>query len=161
MSEPIVTRHSLAERIPRAGPVADDAASRSTDHAETIHVLLAEDNPVNQLVAVRMLERLNCRTDLANDGVEAVTMGGQFSYDVIFMDVQMPNLDGLEATRRLRATATGKDVYVVAMTANAMLGDRERCIEAGMDDYLSKPVTPANLRQALERRSRRPRSSPP
>jgi len=158
VSEPIVTRHSLAERIPRASPLGDETSSRSTDHAESIRVLLAEDNPVNQLVAVRMLERLNCRTDLANDGVEALTMAAQFSYDVVFMDVQMPNLDGLEATRRLRATPRGKGVYVVAMTANAMQGDRERCIEAGMDDYLSKPVTPANLRQALERRSRRPQT---
>jgi CheY-like chemotaxis protein len=136
------------------------AASRAADKAAVRRVLLAEDNPVNQMVAMRMLERLNCRIDLANDGVEAVQMAEKFSYDVIFMDVQMPNLDGLEATRRIRQLASGANAYIVAMTANAMQGDREQCIEAGMDDYVSKPVSPETLTQALERHSRRPSHSP-
>jgi len=159
--EPIITRHSLVERAVRALPSSDEVTSRATDHAETIRVLLAEDNPVNQMVAVRMLERLNCRIDVAGDGAEALQMAGQVHYDVVFMDVQMPNMDGLEATRALRATDAGRDTFIVAMTANAMQGDREKCIDAGMDDYVSKPVTPDNLRQALDRRPRHPRTPRP
>jgi PAS domain S-box-containing protein len=151
---PIITRHTLIERSSRLAPGADPV-SRSADGAPSIRVLLAEDNPVNQMVAVRMLERFNCRIDIANDGVEAVRMAEEFGYDVIFMDVQMPNLDGLEATRRIRAAGAGRNAYIVAMTANAMQGDRELCIDAGMDDYVAKPVTPESLRQALEKRSTR------
>ncbi len=165
--QPIITRHSLVERAPRALAQADPlaaaaaaatgaapVASRASDNLATIRVLLAEDNPVNQLVAVRMLERLNCRVDVANDGLETVKMSAQFDYEVIFMDVQMPNLDGLEATRQIREReARGAHTHIIAMTANAMQGDRERCIAAGMDDYVTKPVTPDALRQALDRLS--------
>ncbi|MDQ8164428.1 MAG: response regulator [Gemmatimonadota bacterium] len=151
---PIVTRHTLVERSARLLP-GSAPVSRAVDGAPAIRVLLAEDNPVNQMVAVRMLERFNCRTDVANDGVEAVRMSADFGYDVIFMDVQMPNLDGLGATRMIRASSAGRHAYIVAMTANAMQGDRELCIDAGMDDYVAKPVTPDTLRQALERRSSR------
>ncbi|HVZ48503.1 MAG TPA: response regulator, partial [Gemmatimonadaceae bacterium] len=158
--EPIITRHSLIERgnhlSPAAAtPLVAPPASRATDHAgATVRVLLAEDNPVNQMVATRMLERLNCRIDVANDGAEAVTMAQRFPYDIVFMDVQMPGVDGLEATRRIRAGGhPAADVHIVAMTANAMQGDRERCLDAGMDDYVTKPVTPDSLRQALDRRS--------
>ena len=160
--EQIITRHSLIERASRVLTPEDGigvpgrpaVASRSTDNLATIRVLLAEDNPVNQLVAVRMLERLNCRVDVANDGVEALKMSGQFEYDVIFMDVQMPNLDGLEATQRIRERETGDaHLRIIAMTANAMQGDRERCLAAGMDDYVTKPVTPDALKKALDRLS--------
>jgi signal transduction histidine kinase/CheY-like chemotaxis protein len=157
---PIITRHSLVERGSRLSPPSGEIpvitpASRSDDQAGTTRVLLAEDNPVNQMVATRMLERFNCRIDVANDGAEAVRMVEQFPYDVVFMDVQMPNVDGLEATRRIRAgTGAGASVYVIAMTANAMMGDRERCLDAGMDDYVTKPVTPDALKQALDRRRR-------
>jgi CheY-like chemotaxis protein len=150
--EPIITRHSITERAIRPAPI-EPTKSRATDDVNLTRVLLAEDNPVNQMVAVRMLERLGCRIDVANDGAEAIAMIEKFEYDVVFMDVQMPNLDGLEATRRLRQSERGARVYVVAMTANAMQGDRERCLDAGMDDYVPKPVTPDNLRQALDRRS--------
>ena len=151
---PIVTRHTLIERSARLFP-GSAPVSRAADGAPAIRVLLAEDNPVNQMVAIRMLERFNCRTDVANDGAEAVKMSADFGYDVIFMDIQMPNLDGLGATRLIRASGAGRNVYIVAMTANAMQGDRELCIDAGMDDYVAKPVTPDSLRQALERRSTR------
>ena len=159
-TEPIITRHSLVERSARLSPTAESAmpvvpATRATDNGSPLRVLLAEDNPVNQMVAVRMLERLNCRADIANDGAEALAMAEKFNYEVIFMDVQMPNVDGLEATRRLRQTPLGAHVHIIAMTANAMQGDRERCLEAGMNDYVSKPVTPESLKQALDRRPER------
>jgi PAS domain S-box-containing protein len=164
-AEPIITRHTLIERSNRVSrPLAPAPVSRATDGAATIHVLLAEDNPVNQMVAMRMLERMNCRIDVAGDGEEAVEMSAKFPYEVIFMDVQMPNMDGLEATRviRIRERDSGNQearAHIVAMTANAMQGDREQCIEAGMDDYVTKPVTPDVLRQALEQRPRRPSHS--
>ena len=152
----IVTRHSLNERSATVKQEAQTAADDQvrTRAADTAHpllrVLVAEDNPVNQMVATKMLERLNCRVDIANDGNEAVSMSLKFPYAVIFMDVQMPNLDGLEATRQIRSRG-GVRVPVIAMTANAMQGDRERCLEAGMDDYVSKPITPDALRLALKR----------
>ncbi|MEA3247635.1 MAG: response regulator [Gemmatimonadota bacterium] len=158
--EPIITRHSLIERgnrltSPTGQPAVEPPTSRATERMASVRVLLAEDNPVNQLVAMRMLERLNCRIDVAGDGDEAVRMAAQFPYDVVFMDVQMPNVDGIEATRRIRAAETDDGgqprVHIIAMTANAMQGDRERCLEAGMDDYVAKPVTPDALKQALER----------
>ena len=155
-SDTIITRHSLNERSAAAKQETQTATeeqvhSRAADTApRLIRVLVAEDNPVNQMVATKMLERLGCRVDIANDGNEAVSMSQQFPYTVIFMDVQMPNLDGLEATRQIRRRG-GVRVPVIAMTANAMQGDRERCLEAGMDDYVSKPITPDALRLALKR----------
>ena len=152
---PIITRHALNERRrPPAdavmGPV-EHRAKAGEPRQHVARVLLAEDNPVNQMVAVKMLERLGCRVDVAGDGEEAVTMSERFPYDVIFMDVQMPVFDGLEATRRIRARPDGKKVRIVAMTANAMEGDRELCIAAGMDDYVSKPITTQALEEALVR----------
>ena len=146
--EPIITRHSLMERQPQV-PDARLPVEPAGGGAPRTRVLLAEDNPVNQIVAVKMLEQLGCTVDVANDGMEALEMSAQFPYDVIFMDVQMPNLDGLEATRRIRLRGGSRQVRIVAMTANAMAGDRERCLEAGMDAYASKPVSPAALRAAL------------
>ena len=117
-----------------------------------VRALLAEDNPVNQRLAIKMLERLGCAVDLAVEGAEAIEMTSRVAYDVIFMDMQMPNVDGLEATRRIRARDAGGDsLYIVAMTANAMEGDRARCLDAGMDDYVSKPISLATLSDALER----------
>ncbi len=149
-SEPIITRHALAERKrPTTLPAPPDPRSTAGVPRQKIaRVLLAEDNPVNQMVAVKMLERLGCRVDIAGDGAEAVKMSERFPYDVIFMDVQMPIFDGLEATRRIRAR-DGAGVRIVAMTANAMDGDRERCLAAGMDDYVSKPITTQALEAAL------------
>jgi CheY-like chemotaxis protein len=132
------------------GPV-EHRAKAGEPRQHVARVLLAEDNPVNQMVAVKMLERLGCRVDVAGDGEEAVTMSERFPYDVIFMDVQMPVFDGLEATRRIRVRPDGKKVRIVAMTANAMEGDRELCIAAGMDDYVSKPITTQALEEALVR----------
>jgi PAS domain S-box-containing protein len=159
--EPLITRHALNERaranvVPADISAAPFVASRSAnsgrnaDGKPLVRVLLAEDNPVNQLVATKMLESLDCRVDVAADGTEVIQMSGRFPYDLIFMDVQMPHVDGLEATRRIRLR-DGHSVRIVAMTANAMQGDREKCLEAGMDDYVSKPITPDSLRSALQR----------
>ena len=115
-------------------------------------VLVAEDNPVNQRVAVRMLERLGLGADVAANGHEAVQSFGRRPYAAILMDCQMPELDGFEATAWIRARE-GNDRHtpIIAMTASAMRGDRERCLAAGMDDYISKPVTIEGLRTVLER----------
>jgi CheY-like chemotaxis protein/HPt (histidine-containing phosphotransfer) domain-containing protein len=119
-----------------------------------MHLLLADDNVVNQKVALRLFDQMGYHLDIAADGVEAVEAVERHGYDIIFMDVQMPEMDGLEATRRIRELerATSKrPSIIIAMTASAMLGDREKCIQAGMDDYLAKPVRPEAVRAALER----------
>ena len=110
------------------------------------HVLLAEDNQVNQRVAVLMLERLGLRADTASNGLEALQSLERQPYDVIFMDVQMPEMDGLEATRRIRADfPPERQPFIIALTANALVGDRERCLEAGMDEYIAKPIRSEDL----------------
>ncbi|HUI63368.1 MAG TPA: PAS domain S-box protein [Bacteroidota bacterium] len=115
-------------------------------------VLVAEDNQINQRVALRMLEKLGCRAEVVGNGKEAVHAVRTVPYDMVFMDCQMPELDGFEATRLIR-TLPGKAhrTIIVAMTANALQGDRERCLAAGMNDYLPKPVTQEALETALEK----------
>ena len=113
-----------------------------------LRVLLAEDNVVNQKVAVRILERLGLRADVVANGVEAVEAVGRQPYDVVLMDIQMPEMDGLEATRQIRRGG-GPQPHVIALTANAMEGDRETCIAAGADDYVAKPVNVPTLMAAL------------
>jgi PAS domain S-box-containing protein len=117
----------------------------------SLRILLAEDNQVNQKVALRTLERLGYRADAVSDGVEVLTSLHRQVYDVVLMDVQMPILDGLEATVRLRRELpASRQPFVIAMTANAMQGDRERCLAAGMDAYLSKPFKVEELVAALQ-----------
>lgn len=115
-------------------------------------LLLAEDNPVNQTVALRQLKKLGYEVDLARDGAEAIRLFQENKYPLILMDCQMPEVDGYEATRQIRQLANGHPpVRIVAMTANAMRGDRERCLKEGMDDYITKPVRVEELRAAIEK----------
>ena len=116
-----------------------------------LRVLLAEDNAVNQKLARRMLERFGYRADVAANGIEALEALDRQPYDLVFMDVQMPEMDGLEATQQIRCQIPMEhQPRIVAMTANAMQGDREECLSAGMDDYISKPIGVNELRSALE-----------
>ncbi|HEV8698190.1 MAG TPA: response regulator, partial [Candidatus Limnocylindrales bacterium] len=114
-----------------------------------LRILLAEDNPVNQKLALRLLDRMGYRADVAGNGLEAIAALEGAVYDVVLMDVQMPELDGLEATRRIRRRWPADGPRIVAMTANAMDGDREACLEAGMDDYIAKPIAPDALQASL------------
>ncbi len=132
-------------------PLAEGAAQTTF---EGLKVLLVEDNAVNQKVAKSLLVRMGCGVDTASNGIEAIATLQQKAFDVVFMDCQMPLMDGLDATRRIRAGQAGErsqGVWILAMTAHAMPGDRERCIEAGMNDYLTKPVRMSDLQQALQR----------
>ncbi len=117
-----------------------------------MRILLAEDNEVNRKLALALLARMGYEADVAHNGLEALSAIGGDRYDVVLMDVEMPELDGLAATRRIRSEfPADRQPYIIAMTANAMQGDREQCLEAGMDDYVSKPVRPEVLAAALAR----------
>jgi CheY-like chemotaxis protein len=120
--------------------------------AQSLRVLVAEDNLVNQKVAFRMLERLGVRPDVAANGREAVDLCAAAPYDLIFMDCHMPEMDGYAATAEIRRqTSGGRRIPIIAMTAEAMEGCRENCLAAGMDDYISKPVRPEHLIEAMRR----------
>jgi CheY-like chemotaxis protein/HPt (histidine-containing phosphotransfer) domain-containing protein len=125
-----------------------------------MRILLAEDNKVNQKLALRLLEKMGYDADVANDGVEAVAAVGEARYDLVLMDVQMPGMDGLDATRRIVERHGGERPRIVALTADAMADDRERCLAAGMDDYLAKPIRPAELAEAIERAAQPPALEP-
>ncbi len=138
----------------------DVALSEEGRAADVMDILLVEDNPVNQTLALRLLERRGHRVSVANNGQEALDCFEKQRFDAILMDIQMPVMDGLEATEAIRAremrrswvhTPGWRPTPIIAMTAHAMQGDRERCLDAGMDDYVSKPIRPADLYAALER----------
>jgi PAS domain S-box-containing protein len=117
-------------------------------------VLLVDDDPTNRTIGAKLLERFNCRPTCVSGGQEAIELLASEQFDLVFMDCQMPGMDGLEATRRIREGAAGKQnasIPVIAMTARAMKGDREQCLAAGMNDYLSKPVDRAELGRAVKR----------
>ena len=172
---PLVTRHSLAERMPpdtspepsasldpairqpettapRVSQLLADVAPASPTTDSTPRLLLVEDNAVNQLVASRMLQRLGFTVEFATDGKKAVDMVAANRYDLVFMDCQMPVMDGYQATEQIRrAEPPDRHVVIVAMTANAMQSDRQRCLDAGMDDYISKPINKAEVVAVLKR----------
>ncbi|MEL7339142.1 MAG: response regulator, partial [Bacteroidota bacterium] len=121
---------------------------------QNIRILITEDNLVNQKVALRMLQKLKMSADIAGNGLEALHAMRLKQYDLIFMDLQMPEMDGLQTTEAIyEEFGPGRDnrPLIIAMTANAMKGDRERCLEAGMDDYISKPIQLNNIKEALEK----------
>jgi CheY-like chemotaxis protein/HPt (histidine-containing phosphotransfer) domain-containing protein len=132
---------------PASTPSADDTTAAKS---APLRILLGEDNVVNQKVALAMLDRLGHRTDVAANGLEVLAALQRQRYDVLLLDVQMPEMDGLEAARLIREQWP-EDVRprVIGMTALAMDGDRERCLEAGMDDYVAKPIRDEDLRRAL------------
>ncbi len=137
---------------PKAKPTMDPGMAAR----HPLRILLAEDNVVNQKLAMRLLQQMGYRADLASNGLEAVESVQRQPYDAVLMDVQMPELDGLDATRRICAfMPAGERPRIVAMTANAMQGDREMCIAAGMDDYLTKPIRVERLVEALAQASQR------
>ncbi|MEO7761936.1 MAG: ATP-binding protein [Casimicrobiaceae bacterium] len=132
----------------RARPMLDPGLAER----HPLRILLAEDNVVNQKLALRLLQQMGYRADLASNGIEAIEGIGRQDYDVVLMDVQMPEMDGLEASREINRRWPGSNrPRIVAMTANAMQGDREECLAAGMDDYVTKPIRVDALVEALER----------
>ena len=138
--------------LPQVVTAAKIAIDRGMAERHPLRILLAEDNLVNQKLALRLLETMGYEADLASNGVEAIEHIERQRYDVVLMDVQMPELDGLEASRRILARwPCGQRPRIVAMTANAMQGDREACLAAGMDDYITKPIRVDQLVDALAR----------
>jgi PAS domain S-box-containing protein len=143
--------HAAMPAADMEGATAAPRPVAPVPESSPIRVLLAEDNAVNQKVALRMLAKLGYRADVAANGLEVLEALERQSYDAVLMDVQMPEMDGLEATRRIRTRSATASPHIIAMTANAMSGDRELCLEAGMNDYISKPVREPELAAALAR----------
>ena len=136
----------LAPSLPR-GPAVPAAA----DQQPSRRVLLVEDDLVNRTIASFLLEDLGHQVEIAEDGVQAVEMAAAQAYDLILMDMQMPRMDGLEATRHIRSQALHGRPPIVAITANAFDQDRQACIDAGMDDFVTKPIVPDLLREVLRK----------
>ncbi|MEI8313787.1 MAG: response regulator, partial [Verrucomicrobiota bacterium] len=137
----LITRHTVSETSRRR-----------------LRILVAEDNTTNRIIAIKMLGKLGHAAEAVGNGKEAVESLKRMPYDLVLMDCQMPDMDGFEATRIIRNPASGvknPKIPIIALTAHAMKGDRELCLEAGMDDYLSKPVSPQDLASALDRWSTR------
>ncbi len=150
-----VLYNTLLETLGDTKPVSSKAASGARMDSRIgldnpLQILLVEDYVVNQKVATRILERMGYRPDIAGNGIEAIESIQRQPYDVVLMDVQMPQMDGLDATRFIRKNfPANRQPRIIAMTANAMQGDREECLASGMDDYISKPINVEALMRAL------------
>jgi CheY-like chemotaxis protein len=134
-----------ADKKDIANPLSDDFAKQYP-----LRILIAEDNLINQKIAIKILTKLGYQPKVANHGKEVMEMVGTEHYDIILMDVQMPEMNGLEATRMIRTCLEIQPV-IIAMTANVMQGDRDECMQAGMDDYMSKPIELPELLNQLEK----------
>jgi len=142
---------ALAAAAEIVAPIVD--AAREAALGAGLRVLVAEDNKVNQAVVKQMLEKLGCRVDAVANGLEAVEAVRLAPYHLVFMDVQMPEMDGLAATAAIRGLhmPDRRNVWIVALTANAFAEDEQRCLAAGMNDFLAKPIRPDDLKACLER----------
>jgi len=161
--KPIQLHETLVRVVSGVKPVKQAAGPSKLDPQLAARlpmtVLVCDDNVVNQKVAMRILQQLGYRPDVAADGRQALAAIDRKPYDLIFMDVMMPEMDGMEATRTIRERQRDRGnnpnyktpIIIVAMTANAMHGDREKCLSAGMDDYIAKPVRPEDVRMVVER----------
>jgi CheY-like chemotaxis protein/HPt (histidine-containing phosphotransfer) domain-containing protein len=147
-----ITRVLQAEPSPLAPMDSSRRLDPTLAQRLPLRILVAEDSPINQKLAVGILAKLGYDADVAENGLEALELVRKSRYDLVFMDLQMPQMDGLEATRRILATGPADErPRIVAMTANAMPGDRERCLTAGMDDYIAKPILPVDVQALIER----------
>jgi|GEM_PF-2363315 len=151
-STPLLRESPAAPVDVRSGSVArsGDAPATAPRREGPIHVLLAEDTPTNQKLIVQVLKKHGHTVDIAATGEQAVEMAGRTKYDVILMDVQMPKMDGFQATAAVRSLPQRSGIPIIALTAHAMAGDRQRCLDAGMDDYLAKPLDVRKLVEIVE-----------
>jgi CheY-like chemotaxis protein len=159
LMKPVLPTELREALVRRVRVFAFEAAARSAPRtveemgSRKVRVLLAEDNKVNQMLAVALLRKRGYDVTIADNGREAIDLVRRSTFDVVLMDVQMPEVDGFEATAAIRAmeSATSRRLPVIAVTAHAMDGDRQRCLDAGMDDYVSKPMDPEKLEMAIQR----------
>jgi CheY-like chemotaxis protein len=147
---PVLTRHTLTEALSPQGKGFFDGAHVNYGH---LRVLVVEDMPVNRLLLTKVLDKHGCYADVAANGLEAVRAAQDGDYDIIFMDCQMPEMDGYTATGEIRKAEEGgkRRTAIIALTADAMTGDRERCLGAGMDDYIGKPFKPEQVAAMLDK----------
>ena len=159
LTKPVGEAELLTALMSAAAPDRPEAAAAQVpqpvapDERRSLRILLAEDNVVNQFVAKRLLQKMGHQVVVSNNGREALERHGAERFDLVFMDLDMPEVDGFEATRAIREQeeTTGAHTPIVALTAHTLKSDRERCLAAGMDDYVSKPVEPAALLEAIDR----------
>ncbi len=153
------TRETLLREMEHAAPAPlhEHAPASPAEPPRSFHVLVVEDNPTNQKVVRRMLEKQGHDVGIATNGLEALDRLATADWDLVFMDCQMPQMDGFEATRQIRAMAGERAATpIVALTANAMASDRDACLAVGMDDFVTKPVRPEDIQRALARWAGRP-----